>query len=52
MKAAIRNIRNVSNGRPDIKVVYQYVSYNSASNLNENDSVSYIASMIDNMYLC
>ena len=47
IKTAIRNIRKVSNRRPAVKAIYQYVSKNFASNLNENDIVSYIASMVD-----
>ena len=46
INTAIRDIRKVSNRRPDVKAIYQYVSKNLASNLNENDIVSYIASMI------
>ena len=46
IKTAIRN-RKVSNKRPDVKAIYQYVSKHFASNLNENDIVSYIASMVD-----
>ena len=47
IKTAIRNIRKVSNRRPDNTAIYQYVSKNFTSNLNENDIVTYIASMID-----
>ena len=47
IKTAIRNIRKVSNRRPDNTAAYQYVSKNFTSNLNENDIVTYIASMID-----
>ena len=47
INTAVRDIRKVSNRRTDVKAIYQYVSKNLASNLNENDIVSYIASMID-----
>ena len=47
IKTAIRNIRKASNRRPDNTAIYQYVSKNFTSNLNENDIVTYIASMID-----
>ena len=38
IKTVIRDIRKVSNRRPDVKAIYQYVS--KSSNLNENDVVS------------
>ena len=47
IKTAIRNIRKVSNRRPHVKVIYQCVSNNFPSNLNENDIESYVASMVD-----
>ena len=40
IKTVIRDIRKVSNRRPDVKAIYQYVSKSFASNLNENDVVS------------
>ena len=47
MKTAIRNIRKVSDRRPDVKAISQHVSKNLASNLNENGSVSYVDSIVD-----
>ena len=47
MKTPIRNTRQVSTRRPDVKAIYRYVWKYFASNLNENDIVSYIASMVD-----
>ena len=47
IKTTIRNIRKVSNRRPDVKAIYQYVLKKFAFNLNENDIVSYIASFLD-----
>ena len=46
IKTAMRSVRKASNRRPDVKAIYQNVSKNFASHLNENDIVSNIASMV------
>ena len=43
----MRKIRKVSNRKPEVKAKYQYVTKKFASNLNEKDFLSYIASMVD-----
>ena len=47
IKTSIRNFIKVSNRRPNVKAIYQYDSKNFVLNLNENDIVSYVASMVD-----
>ena len=42
IKTAIKNVRKVSNRRPDVKQSIIMFQKHFASSLNENDSVSYI----------
>ena len=42
IKSAIKNVRKISNRRPDVKQSIIMFQKNFASSLNENDSVSYI----------